>query len=235
MIRIAAIIIFSFGIITGILLHRLTHPEFSIAYIGITLLFFISGGIVWYTINIKKQLDKAKEEIRTKSIIDEVTRVYDRKYFFEIFEKELDRTIRYKRKISCMLLDLDGFKKVNDTYGWQTGERILRIIASILKDSLRQSDIIARYGNDQFICILPETETEPALIIAKRLVALIGNAHFQSDLTNEKIKITASIGVTAWKPSLEKNFDAVGMIGMAEKAILLAKKEGGNRVDCYIV
>ncbi|HDD43279.1 MAG TPA: diguanylate cyclase [Candidatus Desulfofervidus auxilii] len=163
------------------------------------------------------------EKIRLKSITDELTGLYNRRYFLERLEMEWERAKRYKRPISLLLLDIDYFKKINDTYGHLAGDRVLRTLGKIVSQHMRRSEIAGRYGGEEFAILAPETDAESAVKLGERLRKTIENYSFP---INGYINLTISIGVA----------DAIGVnsvtefIQRADNALYKAKEAGRNRV-----
>lgn len=139
--------------------------------------------------------------------------------------------MRNSSTISVLLLDIDHFKKFNDTYGHQVGDFVLTEFATILKDNVRKYDVVARYGGEEFVVILPETNTEEAMKVAEKLRSAIETADF--DDNSETYNVRASFGVSSSTPSTEDNFSKDTLIGQADQALYEAKEKGRNRVVAY--
>ena len=230
------ILVFLLGILIGVASYQNIVIESNhFVMMGIVVLIFFILFISLFIKRLMNNLDKVYELLRINSTTDDLTGVFNRSNFYNQFEKELNRCIRYKRKICCLMIDIDFFSKLNDQYGNQTGNEILREMAEMIKDNLRASDIIARYDSNRFICIMPETDLDSALLLSKRLRVLVEGAKFSIDFTGKAIQITISIGVTSWKPAVDKEINADKMILLAEKALFIAKENGRNRVECYII
>ncbi len=140
---------------------------------------------------------KAIESIQELSKKDHLTGLYTRRYMNEVLDECLYNFKRYKSIFSIIMLDLDDFKKINDTYGHLAGDEVLRSIGSILLRNTRQTDVSIRYGGDEFIIILPETKLEDAVVVAKKLKNKLASITFKKG--NVEFKCTASIGVTQVK------------------------------------
>lgn len=230
------ILVFLLGILIGVASYQnIVIESNNFVMMGIVVLIFFILFISLFIKRLMNNLDKVYELLRINSTTDDLTGVFNRSNFYNQFEKELNRCIRYKRKICCLMIDIDFFSKLNDQYGNQTGNEILREMAEMIKDNLRASDIIARYDSNRFICIMPETDLDSALLLSKRLRVLVEGAKFSIDFTGKAIQITISIGVTSWKPAVDKEINADKMILLAEKALFIAKENGRNRVECYII
>ncbi len=169
-------------------------------------------------------IDNAKlYELATK---DGLTKLYIYRHFYSLLETELKRAERYKHVLSVLMMDIDDFKKVNDTYGHIIGDRVLKEIAGMIKATIRNIDIPARYGGEEFTVILPETSGKDARIIAERLRIAIAEIDISID-ENTKIKPTISIGIAEF-PSCTNNVKE--LIDMADKALYQSKGAGKNCV-----
>ena len=136
------------------------------------------------------------EETHKLAIMDSLTNVYNRHFLNEVLKKEIERSDRYKKPFSVLLIDVDNFKTINDTYGHLKGDSVLKIIADLLSEQVRQSDILARFGGDEFVIILLETELECAKKVAQ-IIELYVSAH---SFANDPLSV--SIGAASYKPGL---------------------------------
>ena len=168
------------------------------------------------------------ETIEELAITDGLTSLYVRRYFFERLNEELNRSKRYKFKFACLMIDIDDFKKTNDSYGHLVGDAILRALGRIIKESVREIDIAARYGGEEFSLILPETPSESAMLVAERIRKKVEEKVFR--VYDEKIKTTISIGVSVYPEDALKGKD---LVGCADKALYAAKAAGKNVVRYY--
>lgn len=157
---------------------------------------------------------------------DYLTGLYNRRFFMERFVEEFAWTARYREPLSVFMLDIDYFKNINDTYGHECGDEILKQIAKTLTSSLRTEDIVARYGGEEFIVLLPNTNAYGAMTAAELLRSAIQQKDFCcSDM---HLHLTISIGVTTYDYGSELSIDAI--MGRADNALYAAKKGGRNRV-----
>jgi diguanylate cyclase (GGDEF)-like protein len=167
-------------------------------------------------------------ELHEKNIVlantDELTSLINRRHFFEVFEREILQAKIKSRPLSLMLLDIDHFKKVNDTFGHLTGDMVLKHIGSIFKNSLYPLDIPARYGGEEFIVLMPGTSLERAMQAAERLRQLIQNYNWTE--VEERLKVTLSIGLISVKLSNLVNCE--DMVKKADTALYVAKQKGRN-------
>jgi diguanylate cyclase (GGDEF)-like protein len=163
--------------------------------------------------------------LREMAIRDGLTRCYNHKYFKMRLEQELVRAHRYGSALSLGLLDVDHFKKINDTHGHPAGDEVLAHLASLLTASVRSSDIVARYGGEEFAFVLVEAGAEEAAIVAERMRARV-EAH-EFDLPGGgRLRATASIGIAA----AQANEGASGLVQRADAALYEAKAQGRNRL-----
>ncbi len=180
-----------------------------------------------YLTNIKCKIENPKligeafiGKIAELSTSDGLTRLYNRSYLFTKLKEELKRYRRYKTTFSLVILDIDDFKKVNDQYGHQKGDDILKKLGTVLNNSRRDLDICARYGGEEFAIVLPHTNSNEAGIIAERLRKKVED-HFQND-----IKITISMGVSNC-PDSSMVLDE--LITKADNALYKSKRTGKNK------
>lgn len=194
---------------------------------------------------IKTPVDNNELLIRTKSLLkikelrdkllqvsttDELTGLHNRKYLHERLEQEMSRAKRYGTKLSCLLFDLDFFKVVNDIYGYDWGDVLLRSIADKLKQLIRKEDILTRYGDEEFLLILPNTSEENAYLFAERFRRDIEKMEFIPAGEEERHPITISGGISTY-PCLENvDEDVNTIIRYAEHALYNAKKRGKNKI-----
>lgn len=184
--------------------------------IAILLLIII---LVIYLINILKN---HSQELYNISILDPLLNIANRRHLDSLLEYEIQRAKRYNSTFSIIMFDIDFFKKINDTYGHKMGDKILKELTQFIKNKIRTSDILGRWGGEEFLIIIPETNLEKAVNVAQNLRKAVEEKVFVNN-----IKITLSFGVTEYKNSLKSNelFDNV------DKAMYEAKKTGRNKVN----
>jgi len=161
------------------------------------------------------------------SQVDPLTGTNNRAAFDLSIEKEVERSHRHHMPLSLAVIDIDYFKHVNDTFGHSTGDNVLRKVTEAIKDTLRASDELFRYGGEEFTLILNGTDSEGAVHVAERIRQEIENAYFEHD--NTQIPITVSIGVSG----LSSRDDAKRLFNKADAALYRAKDTGRNRVHYY--
>ncbi len=158
--------------------------------------------------------------------LDPLTGIFNRRYFENQLSKELQRASRYEHSLSILFLDIDQFKKINDEFGHQVGDQVLQELSQILERSLRSVDVVARYGGDEFIVLLPETKKKHATKTAQRILKRIKNHDFFcNDLKVKELSI--SIGVAGFPEDAGGTYE---IIKKADTALYQAKREGGVRV-----
>jgi len=172
-----------------------------------------------------RQLEEMLGKVETLAITDPLTGLSNRRHCEDTLENEFKRAVRYQSSLSCLMLDIDHFKRVNDVYGHQAGDMVLKEAAQILKSNIRELDTAARWGGEEFIVLLPQTTKQDAMVLASRFLSAISD-HIFSGIPNEHI--SASIGVAGIPdPSIdtgEKLLDA------SDRALYEAKSKGRNRV-----
>ena len=156
--------------------------------------------------------------------LDALTNLNNRRQFETRLKQEIATTKRQKNPLCAMMIDIDFFKKVNDTYGHASGDTVLRTVASIIKEHLRESDIPARYGGEEFAVLLPYTHIEEAQIVGERLRKAVEEASIPIDKKN--INVTISMGLAEFKPTLTGE----ELFKNADNALYEAKESGRNRV-----
>ncbi len=165
------------------------------------------------------------KKIKELSITDGLTGLYVYRYFNDALEREFQRAVRYQGTFSLMMLDIDGFKKVNDNFGHLQGDEVLKEVGQILKRICRQVDIISRYGGEEFTIILPQTDLEGAFILAERIRMVVKNYAFGTKKV--PINLTVSVGVANYPESAKSQLDIMKEV---DKALYKAKADGKNRV-----
>lgn len=172
-------------------------------------------------------LERARlfQEVQNLALTDHLTGLQNRRSLFELGRVEFTRAERLNRPLSCMMLDLDYFKQINDRYGHAVGDQVLAEFSRRCKSSVREIDLVGRYGGEELVILLPETDRRTAMLVAERLQASIGATPIRAD--DQEIPITVSIGV-ATKDEHTPHLDA--LIARADQAMYIAKHRGRNRV-----
>ena len=173
----------------------------------------------------------AQNELQRLARTDPLTEMFNRRYFFDVAVREFSEAIRYNKPLSVIILDLDLFKKINDTYGHLAGDQALIHIGKLLQQTTREPDISARYGGEEFVVLLPETDCTNAIVFAERLRILVEDTPIQ--IENDTIRLAISIGIAGKsKVNNVETFDQ--LISQADQALYEAKRKGRNRVVCYV-
>ena len=175
-----------------------------------------------------------REQLHQLSQIDMLTRVKNRRAFDNALRREISRSQREILPLSCLYTDLDHFKIVNDTYGHPTGDRTLKSVAFAIQELLRETDILARIGGEEFTILLPNTKADKARDIAERIRKKIQHLTVPDD-NGKAVKLTTSIGCATWKPGIidGESVDDIHrrLMGIADKAVYKAKQSGRNKVE----
>ena len=175
------------------------------------------------------KLKKVMGELEEISNLDGLTRLYNRRYIESTLSQEFSRAQRYNHDLSIILTDIDHFKNVNDTHGHLAGDEVLREVAIRLNDGLRECDIIGRYGGEEFLILLPETNIDGAKILAERLRQMVAEKPIICD--GKSIPITISLGLSALS-EYSKTYEH--LIDEADKALYYSKAAGRNIASIYL-
>ena len=174
---------------------------------------------------IEERLRQSEQKFRELSIKDGLTGLYNARYFFNQIESELERSSRYGHPLSLILMDIDDFKKYNDTYGHLQGDKVLTCLADIILKIVRKNDTAYRYGGEEFVIILPETGVQEAVAVAERIRTTFASTDQCMEEGNHVFK-TVSVGVTEYIPG-EKS---AHLIERADQRMYAAKEKGKNRI-----
>jgi len=170
------------------------------------------------------------EQLEDANRRDALTGVLNRAWLDRHLEREFTQAVMFQRSLSVAFIDLDHFKKVNDTFGHQMGDRILRSCAQAMQSSVRGSDIVARYGGEEFVVLLPGTDEDMARQVCERLLGAI--RELRHDAGNTTIMTTVSIGTATYTPQ-HRFASATELVDAADHALYAAKLRGRNRVDSF--
>jgi diguanylate cyclase (GGDEF)-like protein len=205
----------------------------SIADLSVPAIFFFGAYFVFLVNNLSFQTAK---DIRRMAILEEenitdpLMGIFNRRYLERRLEEEVGRARRYNLPLSILMIDIDHFKSVNDTYGHQVGDTVLENMGNIIDSVARDSDMVARYGGEEILVILPSTPISGAVKIAERLRLLVESYAFTLPETYNNLSmlhVTVSIGVAFLDPGTAEARD---LVERADKALYTAKKNGRNRV-----
>jgi len=167
-------------------------------------------------------LEKMTDDFKELATIDTLTKISNRYSLMKLFHKEINRSHRYDNPLSILMIDIDYFKKVNDTYGHDVGDSVLVALAKLMKNSLREVDTIGRYGGEEFLMLLPDTQLKDAKNFAQRLLEKIAMHHFK---VVESVTISVGLIELAERESMDEAFKRV------DNLLYKSKKEGRNRVS----
>jgi len=165
------------------------------------------------------------EEIYRLMTMDALTQTHNRRYFNEALEREYQRSLRYRRALSLVLFDIDHFKQINDTYGHVAGDSVLRQLSRVVKPRLRQQDVLARVGGEEFAILLPEVETAGAMVAAEKVRRIVESARFLVD--DKEFGCTISAGIAMFDARMTS---PQALYEAADKNLYEAKRSGRNRV-----
>lgn len=188
-------------------------------------------GIVEYLLDITSRV-RAERELRESqrrymelSIVDDLTKLFNKRYFVEKLAEEITRAERYQRNLSLLLMDIDNFKHFNDTYGHPAGDEVIARLGRVLLAATRKTDFAFRYGGEEFVVVMPETDVEQALVVAERIRSRFAGELFQPN-EDEEVRKTISIGLTRYIFGEESD----GFVNRADQNMYKAKTSGKNRV-----
>lgn len=216
------------------ILHEIFSPTPMEVYIRsfVLLLFIIFGAVSGHTMSslekIRTELEleitkrtKVEENLLFIANHDYLTSLYNRRSFDEHLELAMQQAVRYQQPLSLLMCDLDNFKKVNDLLGHSQGDQVLIEFSRLLQDSIRKSDLVCRYGGEEFSILTPQTSLEDATILAENI-----RKKTQSQFAREKYTVTVSIGIAQWDYTENKD----RLYNRADNALYEAKKLGRNRI-----
>lgn len=198
---------------------------------------YVINPVTEYELSVRlKNLIKIKElnlKVNNISTTDELTGLHNRKFLLERLESEMSRAKRYHSSVSCILFDIDFFKVINDMYGYEWGDVLLKKIAEMLSNLARKEDVVTRYGDEEFMVILPDTSEENAFIFAERFRRDVEKMSFIPAGEEERhpVKISGGISAFPYMDNVEETPNTI--IRYAEHALYNAKKRGKNKVVLF--
>jgi diguanylate cyclase (GGDEF)-like protein len=185
--------------------------------------------VAYITTMLSQDILNAMARIKLISETDELTHTYNMRAFNALARRECALADRYNRTLSLLMVDSDNLKKVNDTYGHGAGDKLIKLVAQCIHDDLRTTDVVARYGGDEFVCLLPETGTEAAAMVAERIRVRIAETALKAG--ENAVPTSVSIGVATY-PEHADAFDALAK--NADRALYASKAQGRNRVTVFV-
>jgi diguanylate cyclase (GGDEF)-like protein len=169
--------------------------------------------------------ERTEEQVAQLAMLDPLTGVFNRRSFFDLAERALSQALRHSRPLSLVLLDLDHFKRINDTHGHLTGDGVLKHFVAVVQAGLRKGDLLSRYGGEEFCVLLPDAAAEDAGALAERLRAAVEASPYRGG--DSPVWITISAGVASVRPSDQA---LTSVVQRADAGLYAAKREGRNRV-----
>ena len=181
-------------------------------------------------VDLQKELMESNRRLELLSITDGLTKLHNHRHFQDELARAFEESARYVRPLSLAIVDLDFFKKVNDTYGHAIGDEVLKIISKIFQESIRTTDLAARYGGEEFALMLPETHISDAINFAEKIRGIVESTAIETQ--SGSIAVTVSVGVaTVPHPRIHSPKE---LIVAADKALYRAKKNGRNQVQAEL-
>ena len=199
-------------------------------------LFVLSSGvllIIMYRMiaGLMRKISSVEAKLRESALTDALTNLYNRRHLEACLTNEIDRARRYRVPLSCIMFDIDHFKAINDTHGHDSGDKVLVAVSSLAKQLARSTDIVARFGGEEFVILLPNTTAQAAYQVAEKLRT--GIADLKVVLADShSVNVTASFGVTELPQQADSEVDSHQLLNSADEALYQAKSEGRNRSVC---
>jgi diguanylate cyclase (GGDEF)-like protein len=178
-------------------------------------------------VDLQKELFEANKRLELLSITDGLTQLFNHRHFQDELARAFEESARYMRPLSLAIIDIDFFKRVNDTYGHAIGDEVLKCVSKIFHESVRATDLVARYGGEEFAVMMPETELDDAITFAEKIRSLVESTTAQTQAG--PLKVTVSIGLSAVPHT--STHSAKELVIHADKALYRAKKNGRNRIE----
>lgn len=184
--------------------------------------------VAYVTSMLASDIKAAKNKITVLSQTDELTGLLNMRAFNIILEKEIASAARYSTPYTVLMIDVDGLKQVNDHFGHTTGSHLVKTVGNSLRNCVRTSDVLARYGGDEFVVLMPQTSTQDALTAAERIRATFDNTAF--DIHGNRIGVTVSVGIASYPDCVD---EAEQVLEKADVALYRSKQAGRNCVSYY--
>jgi len=197
----------------------------SFSFSDVKMLTLVAGHVALSIANAKLYT-----KTRELSVKDELTQVYNRRHFQQMLQMEWKRAVRFLRDLSLIMIDVDHFKAYNDTFGHLTGDTVLKQIGQILQRNLREVDTVARFGGEEFVLLLPDTDKHGAIAVAEKVRRLVEQHRFTTEDRESTRPITISAGIASYPDDVGEMDD---LIDHADIALYRAKEGGRNQVICY--
>lgn len=177
-------------------------------------------------VDLQNELIESNRRLERLSITDGLTQLHNHRHFQEQLARAFEESARYRRPLALALIDIDHFKRINDTWGHASGDEVLKVVSRIFAESVRGADLVARYGGEEFAVMMPETDLDDARLVAEKIRQRVEATSIDTDQAS--ISATVSIGVAAApRPALPT---PMALIEAADRALYRAKREGRNQV-----
>ena len=222
------IVLFILGYVAQISFFWDSYVDWSAMMVPV--IYFCGGIFVWAVCDLSLQTTVDLKIVLRENVTDSLTSIYNRRYLEQRLSEEVDRAARYQAPLSVMMLDIDHFKSINDTWGHQAGDKILSEFRELIKSSVRVSDIVARYGGEEFLILAPSTDAEAAYNLAERIRENTEKHNFEingSDLEKRSVSVTVSAGVAQLAAH---GITGDQLVKFADEALYRAKHSGRNCV-----
>jgi len=222
------IVLFILGYVAQISFFWDSYVDWSAMMVPV--IYFCGGIFVWAVCGLSLQTTVDLKIVLRENVTDSLTSIYNRRYLEQRLSEEVDRAARYQAPLSVMMLDIDHFKSINDTWGHQAGDKILSEFRELIKSSVRVSDIVARYGGEEFLILAPSTDAEAAYNLAERIRENTEKHNFEingSDLEKRSVSVTVSAGVAQLAAH---GITGDQLVKFADEALYRAKHSGRNCV-----
>lgn len=180
-------------------------------------------------VTLERSLRAANEENRRLSVTDALTSAHNRRYLMEKVPVEIERSARYGHPLSVVMCDVDHFKQLNDTFGHQAGDEVLKHVVALIRRKVRTLDWIARFGGEEFVIVLPETNFANAMKVAETLRIALADSACQ--FGGRELPVTASFGVAGWDGFVPTTATVDGLVARADEGVYESKAAGRNRVS----
>lgn len=231
------LILAAISVCTSIIVFFISSSLSSGSYILWCVLSAVSTGALVFTVStcitfirLFRHLKASIEHLKEQSTMDRLTELYNRSYLDPFLESEIDAAKKENQKVSVIMVDMDHFKEINDSYGHIVGDHVLTIFAQVVLKCIRKTDIIARYGGDEFIVVLPNTDTETAKTIAERIREDVSNTYIPPIDDVVISSIQCSVGISTYPVHCDsKN----SLIRTSDLALYMAKRSGRNCTKIY--
>jgi diguanylate cyclase (GGDEF)-like protein len=206
------------------------HGEIRVksVYFSALISLVVAPFALYLFVGLISQLDRSEEKLKALSIMDDLTDVYNRRYFIEQAEKEMAKAVRYGTVFSIMAVDIDHFKRINDAYGHFAGDAVLRAMSNTCMNNLRSMDIFALFGGEEFMFLIPESDKIDVPAFAEKVLRALEQTEVEYD--KHTIRFTVSIGVKTFDKT---TLSLEGLLKAAEDALDEAKRRGRNCVVIY--